>query len=337
MSSNRKVYEMPYLETPLSIGTLSLKNRLVMPPMGTRKALADGGIGEELIRYYDEKSKGGYIGLIVCEHCYITKQGKNRTGQISVADDSTIDGWRTIATVIHKNNSKAIMQLNHAGSASEPMATGFEAVAPTSIMNPQYPCSLPKELTDEAIQRIIKQFADAARRVREAGFDGVEIHSAHGYLLNQFYSPLTNKRTDSYGGNLNARIKIHLEVLAAVRRTIGDDFPLFLRLGACDYHEDGVQITDSLNAAAQFVKAGVDVLDITGGMSGFTRPGHTEPGYFSELSEAIKREVSVPVILTGGITEKSQADNLLMENKADLIGVGRAIAQDSTWAAQTMG
>jgi len=328
---------MPHLLEPLSEGRLHLKNRLVMPPMATSKALSDGSMSDALLDYYDEKSRSGAIGLVITEHCYITRQGMNRVGQPSIADDGTVDGWRRLVAVLHGNGSKVAMQINHAGAASTSAATGLEVVGPSDVPSPTGQGETPRELTHDEIAAIVEQFAAAARRVKEAGFDGVEIHAAHGYLLNQFFSPLTNKRTDRYGGDVFARIRLPLEVIAAVRQAVGEEFPVLLRLGARDYTEGGTSIEDSTIAAAEFERAGVDILDITGGLTGYLRPGHDEPGYFAELSEAVKGVVSIPVILTGGVTEPQQAERLLAEGKADLIGVGRAILKDSEWPSRAIG
>jgi len=327
---------MSHLLQPLSQGRLHLKNRLVMAPMATSKAEEDGSMSRGLLEYYDEKSRGGALGLIITEHCYITKQGQNRAGQPSIADDSTIEGWSRLAETIHANGSKTAMQINHVGGAADPAATGLEVVAPSAVAHPWKPDQMPRELTHEEIATIVSEFAAAARRMKRAGFDGVEIHAAHGYLLSQFFSPLTNKRTDEYGGDVNGRMRIHLEVIAAVREAVGEDFPVLLRLGASDYTEGGVSVEDSAIAAVEFEHAGLDILDITGGLKGYVRPDHAEPGYFAELSEAIKSVISIPVILTGGITEPQQAEALLAEGKADLIGVGRAILKDSEWAQRAV-
>ena len=326
---------MSYLLKPLDKCKLTLNNRLVMPPMATSKAEPDGKLSKDILDYYDEKSQGGYISLIIIEHSFITQEGKASERQLSIADDSVVEDLKKLTNIIHKNGSKAVMQINHAGSAASKDVTGYEPVGPSSIANARNG-NIPRELNKKEINGIIKNFVDAALRVKEAGFDGVEIHSAHGYLLNQFFSPLSNKRTDEYGGDLLGRIKIHLEIIKAVRYAVGDDFPILLRLGACDYMEGGSTIEDSKIATLEFEKAGIDVLDISGGFCGFAVSGLTSQGYFSPLTEAIKEVVSIPVILTGGITEADAAEKLLSEGKADLIGVGRAIYKDSSWVEKAV-
>ena len=326
---------MTYLLKPLTKGKLTLKNRLVMPPMATSKSEKDGRISEELLNYYDEKSRGGYIGLVIIEHSFITQEGKASDGQLSVADDSLVEDLKKLSNIIHENGSKTIMQINHAGSAASKAVTGYEAVGPSAIANPRIG-NVPKELTQKEIKDIIEKFKNAALRVKKAGFDGVEIHSAHGYFLNQFFSPLTNKRMDEYGGDLQGRIKIHLEIIKTVRESVGNDFPILLRLGASDYVEGGNTIKESKIAAVEFEKAGVDILDISGGFCGYITPEVNGQGYFSSLTEAIKEVVSIPIILTGGITEVDAAEKLLSEEKADLIGVGRAIYKDSKWAEKAI-
>jgi 2,4-dienoyl-CoA reductase-like NADH-dependent reductase (Old Yellow Enzyme family) len=227
------------------------------------------------------------------------------------------------------------MQISHAGSSTDEGITGVKPVGPSAIANPRKG-NVPRELTKKEIMNIINEFKDAAFRVKKAGFDGVEIHAAHGYLLNQFLSPLTNKRTDEYGGNIYNRIRIHLQVIEAVKSIVGNEFPLLLRLGASDYAEGGTTIEDSKIASMEFEKAGVSILDISGGLCGYSVDGRIGQGYFYPLTEAIKEVVSIPVILTGGITEAKAAEKLLEDGKTDLIGVGRAILKDSKWAEKTI-
>lgn len=321
---------MSDLLKPLKAGSLSLINRLVMPPMATSNC-PDGTITQGILDYYKEKSQGGYISLVIIEHSYTAKEGRASRNQVSIADDLNQDKLKELADIIHNNGSKAVIQINHAGIQADEAITGFPAVGPSAILNPKTN-KIAHELTDLEIKNIIKAFGAAAKRVKDAGFDGVEIHSAHGYLLNQFFSPLTNKRTDAYGGEVINRIKIHLEVIEEVRKAVGEGFPILLRLGASDYTEGGATIEDSLVAAKEFEKAGIDILDISGGFCGYKNPDATEEGYFSPLTEAIKKVVNIPVILTGGIVTAKAAEELLANGKTDLIGVGRAIFTDSNWA-----
>jgi NADPH2 dehydrogenase len=322
---------MTYLLKPLKVRSMNLANRLVMPPMATAKAEPDGKVGRALLDYYEEKSRGGCISLIIIEHSYITAEGKASNNQLSISDDAVIPGLQKLAAVIHKNGSKAAVQINHAGSAALREVIGTTPLAPSATANPRRG-DMPREITQREIVNIVNAFKDASRRAREAGFDAVEIHSAHGYFLNQFLSPLTNKRTDEYGGGISNRIRLHVQIIQAVRSSVGPDFPIQIRLGASDYTEGGTTIEDSMLAAQAFEKAGVDIVHISGGFVGYTPPGLAGQGYFAPLSEAIKRAVSIPVILTGGITDVEAAENLLAAKKADLVGVGRAILQDSTWA-----
>ena len=327
---------MSYLNKPLEKGKLKSKNRLVMPPMATAKSDEDGSLTKDILDYYNEKSEGGYIGLIIIEHSFVCKQGKASDRQLSISKDSDVDKLKELANIIHKNGSKAVMQINHAGSAASKTVTGIDVLGPSAVSNPFKSDTIPKELSIEEIKDIISQFKNAALRVKEAGFDGVEIHSAHGYLLNQFMSPLTNKRTDQYGGNLQGRIKLHLDIIKEVRSSVGQEFPILLRLGASDYMEGGTTIEDSIASAKEFEKAGLDMLDISGGFCRYSLPGHSEQGYFAPLSKAIKESVSIPVIVAGGITDVNVAEEILSDDKADLIGVARAILKDSKWAKKAM-
>lgn len=328
---------MPHLLEPLTVGSLHVHNRLVLPPMATLKASPDGHMSDDLLAYYAEKTAGGAVGLAITEHAFITKAGQNRPGQPSVATDDTIDGWRRLATAFHANGCACAVQINHSGASSTTATTGMDVVAPSDVTSPTATGeNSPRPLTVGEIATIVGEFAAAAARVKAAGFDAVEIHAAHGYLLCQFLSPITNKRTDAYGGSLENRFRLHLEVIAAVREAVGSDFPVLMRLGASDYLDGGTTIEDALVVAREIERAGVAVIDVSGGLTGFTRPGHTEPGYLAELSEAVKGVVSAPVILTGGVTEARQAETLLAEGKADLIGVGRAMLRDSEWAQRAV-
>ncbi len=318
---------MSIFNSPIYIGQMLLKNRLVMPPMATAKSSPEGQVTSDLCDYYSQRAAGGHIGLIITEHSYISPEGKASDGQLSISCDSDIDGLSQLTDVIHAGGSRVMAQLNHAGF----FAKVQNPKSASAVPNPRTG-AIPEEMSLQDIHKVIADFAAAAVRAKNAGFDGVEIHSAHGYLLNQFFSPLTNKRTDMYGGSsVERRLALHLDVIRAIRGSVGDGYPIALRLGACDYMEGGSTIEDGVQAARILEQAGIDMLDISGGFCGFVRPDVSGQGYFGELTEAIKGAVSVPVVLAGGITDSAAAEKLLEDGKADLIGVGRAILQDPTW------
>lgn len=328
------------LKDSIKIGKYTIKNRLVMPPMATATA-EKGAVTEKMVEYYRDRARGGAIGIIFTEHAYIARQGMARATQLSVAEDADMDGLRKLADVIQADGSVGILQMNHAGSAAFPDVTGLSVVSASPVIPPTPTLmgdgTIPQALKVEEIHAITGQFAAAAVRAKKAGFAGVEIHSAHAYLLNQFYSPLTNKRTDDYGGSIVNRIRFHREVIDAVRKAVGDDYLVSLRLGGCDYMDGGSTIEDCVYAARAFEQAGIDMLSLSGGMCRYTRQGHEEAGYFRDMSKAVKQAISIPVLLTGGVTKAAEAENLLADGAADLIGVGRAILKDAHWADEQLG
>lgn len=324
---------MSYLFTPIAVGNLTLKNRLVMPPMATAKADEEGRVTQAVCDYYQERARYSKVGLIITEHSYVCLQGKAHPGQTSMAEDADLAAWQRLTDIVHGEGVKIFAQLSHAGSAATSAVTRQVPVGPSSVFHPKQTKELPEEMTVAQIHGVAQDFGEAARRAREAGFDGVEIHSAHGYLLNQFYSPLANRREDEYGPqSVENRTRFHREVLQAVRREVGNDYPVAVRLGGCDYQEGGSTLEDCKEACCILEQSGADLLHLTGGMNGFVRPGHGEPGYFRDMSLAVKATAGVPVLLTGGITTLAQAEELLQQGCADLIGVGRAIFRNSHWA-----
>ena len=319
------------LQQPLQFKGLTLRNRIVMPPMATNKTL-DGSPCAEQIAYYRERAKG--TALIIAEHAYILPEGMASGTQLSMADDHVIDGFRALTDAIHGEGCLAVAQLNHAGAKA--LGSGLCAKAPSAIETKAGGLAL--AMSEDDISHVIEGFAAAALRARRAGFDGVEIHSAHGYLLNQFYSPLTNLRSDAYGAqSLEGRTRLHCEVIRAVRAAVGEDYPIAVRFGACDYLEGGSRIEEVPAAALAFEQAGADLIDISGGLCGYMLPGRTDSGYFRECSRAAKSALSVPVILTGGVTTAQEMESLLEAEAADLIGVGRAMLRDAHWSLKALG
>ena len=315
---------------PLNSNKISLRNRIVMPPMATGKT-PDGKPGKELFEYYKARANG--TALIIVEHEYVMNEGKAHDNQLSMADDTVIAAYQALTAAVHENGAKVFAQINHAGAKAS--NTGFRVVGPSAVAWKDG--EVPHALTKEEIGEVVAAFAEAAVRVKEAGFDGVEIHSAHGYLLNQFYSPLMNKREDEYSADtMENRTRIHREVIAEVKKAVGEDFIIGIRFGACDYCEGGSEIEDIPAAVKVFEEAGVDFIDVTGGMQGFVRPGHSEPGYLKELGLAAKEVATVPVILTGGVHTADDMEGLLREGAGDLIGVGRAMMKDADWSARAL-
>jgi 2,4-dienoyl-CoA reductase-like NADH-dependent reductase (Old Yellow Enzyme family) len=323
---------MAHIITPLKIGNLELKNRIVMPPMATSKAGAKGEITPALLQYYDEKTRGGYFGMVITEHAFVSINGKSNFNQISSAENSMISGLCQLSNIIHSNGCPVILQLNHGGSGTKTNVIASQPVAPSAVINPsKSDMELPRELKCDEIEKIVNNFANAALRGKQAGFNGVEIHSCHGYLLNQFLSPLTNKRTDKYGGNIKSRIHVHLQVLRAVRNAVGNDFPILFRLGATDRMAGGLSLDDCITATKELENAGANMIDISGGMCRYTVPGAENSVYFMKQAKAVKSAVSIPVMLTGGIRTIETAEFLLENNVSDLIGIGRPVFKDSNW------
>ncbi len=313
----------------IKVGTLELKNRLVMPPMATGKSAA-GIVTEDLLAYYQTRAENNRFGLIITEHSCITEGGRASKDQLAITDDAQVPELRRLTDAIHRGGSLTFVQLNHSGSAAMP-GVKCDPVSASSVNVPlKKLLKKPRALTVEEIHGLEECFAAAAVRAAAAGYDGVEIHSAHGYLLDEFYSLLTNKRTDEYGPqNIENRTRFLRETLKLVREAV--DVPVAVRLGGADYLPGGATEEDAVQACLLLEKEGVDLLDISGGMCFYSRPGHSEPGYFVSMTEKIRRAVSIPVLLTGGVKTEAEAEELLQAGKADLIGIGRAVFKDADW------
>ena len=315
---------------PFCIGNLELRNRIAMPPMATNFAGEDGSVNDRHIAYYVKRAKGG-VGYITFEHTGVLRQGRAFPNMTLIDSDQHIPPFRKLVEAIHKEDGKIVIQINHAGRQTSSSITGFSIVAPSAI-----PCpvrqEMPKELSPQEIQRIIEAFGEAAGRVKETGADGVEIHMAHGYLINQFLSPFSNMRTDEYGGDADRRMRMALEVLRAVRNKVGADFPVLCRLSANEYVEGGLKIEDSKKIAKALERTGADALHISAcvAASGYLNhpPYYAEEGVFVPLAQEIKSVVGVPVITVGRIRTPELANQIVEENKADLISMGRALIAD---------
>lgn len=331
-----EVSPVPGLFSPIEIKGKRIRNRVVLPPMATGLADDEGGVTDALIVHYRARAQAG-IGLVIVEHSFVTPKGRLSKRQLGIYDDRLIPGLRALSQAIKAEGAFAAIQINHAGSAASPDIIGGVPEAPSPIAHPRRG-TMPRELTQEEVSYLARAFGAAASRAKEAGFDAVEIHGAHGFLLTQFYSPLSNRRTDEYGGDRERRLRFPLQVVKEVKAAVGPDFPVFYRLGASDYMPGGLVPEDGQYAARSLEEAGIDVIDISGAFCGSEPPGPEakEQGYFLPLAAAIKPVVRVPVIITGGIREPHFADGIIREGKADFIGIGRPLFSGTGWMREAI-
>jgi len=313
---------------PLRVGPLELRNRIVMPPMATQLSTTKGEVTEGLIEHYARRAGG--LGLLIVEHAYVTVGGKLSERQLGIHDDALIPGLKKLVAKIHSLGTSIALQINHGGRWTDKEITGVEPVAPSPVTFEDGTSA--RGLSPDEIENLVEAFVEAAGWAVEAGFDAVEVHGAHGFLLNQFLSPLTNGRRDGYGGSLENRMRFPLNVVQGVKGRIGEA-PLLYRLGADDMKPGGFEIKEAKKFAQRLVEAGVNILDISGGLCGGS-PAQLQgrQGYFMPLAEAMKDVVDVPVIGVGGITEPEFADRIVRENRVDLVAIGRALLKDPDWA-----
>ena len=315
---------------PLTVRGITLRNRIVMPPMQSGRASFEGAVTNKLINFYVRRSPA--LGLPIVEHAYVSPMGKIGPKQLGIYDDALITGFEKLASGIHSVGAPAVVQINHAGAVANKKVIGATPVGP---------CTREKNrmLEKSELHAIADEYALAAERAVKAGFDGVELHGAHGYLLNQFFSPLINKRTDEFGGSLENRMRFPLMVVEGMRRRLCGRLLLY-RLGSDDLAPMGTHIQDAVVFAQRLEQAGVDVLDVSGGMCG-SEPKQLRQikGYFVPQAHEVKKAVHVPVIGVGGITQAEFADKLVSGGIVDLVAVGRALWHDFEWpkkAAETL-
>jgi len=312
---------------PLEVKGLTLRNRIVMPPMQTGRATVKGAVTDRLISFYVRRSAA--LGLLIVEHSYVSAGGKLSPKQLGIYNDELIDGLEKLSARIHAVGTPVVLQITHAGGVANRQVIGAEPAGPSATRNA-------RELKRSEIEALVEEFAVAAERAIKAGFDGVELHGAHGFLLNQFFSPLLNKRGDEYGGSLENRMRFPLMVVERVRESVRGRLLLY-RLGADDLDPNGTRAEDSATFATKLEQYGVDVIDVSGGLCG-SEPKQLRnvKGYFVPQAYEIKRAVKAPVIGVGGITDAEYADKLVRDGKVDLVAVGRALWKDPKWAEKAV-
>lgn len=330
---------MSSLFMPGKIGCLELPNRIIMAAMTTNFADEAGHVTHQMLAYYRKRAQGG-VGLIIIEATYVALSGKRFKHNLCIFDDSFIPGLRELAAVVKSAGARAAIQLNHGGRESSKAITGIDPIAPSSVASAYSgigPCGeVPKTATLEEISELIEAFGRAARRAREAGFDAVEIHGAHGYLISEFLSPLTNLRTDAYGGDVAGRTRFYSEVIRRCKELAGKDFPVITRINAHDFMPAGLQLEESLQAASILEKTGADAIHVSVGMHS-SRPYMIIPGMFisracnAEYAKRFKQVLGVPVICVGRINDPGLADEILRDQTADFVCMGRAFIADPDW------
>lgn len=316
---------------PLKINKMEIKNRFVVSGMVTCYANPDHMANEKFIAYHEAKAKGGY-GLIITEDYLISPEAGGFLNLFGLWNDELVESHRKLTERVHAAGGKIVCQIYHAGREAklEHSKTG-EIYAPSAIKDPTQPTT-PRELTVEEIKNYVVKFAETAAAAKKAGFDGVEIHGGHGYLLNQFMSPFSNRRSDEYGGSLTNRMRFPLEVVKAVREAVGPDYPLLFRMSSQEYVEDGLTIEESKAIAIMLEKASIDCINCSQGIYTtrwlITPPSYVTNGWAVDNAAEIKKVVNIPVTTVGRITDPIMADSILASGKADLVVMARASLAD---------
>lgn len=351
---------MSILFEPLSIGKLALKNRIVRSAFLENMATPDGLPTDETLRLYERLARGG-VGLIITGMAYVSPGGKGQPLQHGADTDAMIPAWRRITDSVHQLGGKIAMQIVHCGRQSNPKAlSGAQAVDPSASPNLYY-LTRSRAMTEDEIMQTVKDFGDAAARVKEAGFDAVQVHGAHGYLVSSFLSPLTNRRRDEWGGDAARRFRFAAEVYNAIRRAVGPDFPVLFKFNADDGMWFGLRSGESFPAAQRLAEMGLDALELSGGVfEGFLYSCRGsmpldiialdrnpivrqclltvfrlqkmfipfKEAYFLPYASKLKPTLKIPLILVGGIRTPETAERILETGAADFISMARPLVRE---------
>lgn len=317
---------LDHVFSPYTIKNVTFPNRLVVSAMVTNFCNKDGSASERYIAYHEEKAKGGF-GMIITEDYAIRVKGKGFSNVAGMWDDSLIDSHSELTRRVHQYDSKIIAQIYHAGRQTHQGVTGFPPEAPSAVPCPANK-QIPHELTVEEIKDIEQDFADCARRCKQAGFDGIEIHGGHGYLVAEFMSSYSNKRIDQYGGSLTNRMRFPLEAIAAIRKAVGEEFIVGFRISADELVPGGRTKEDTKTIALMLEAAGIDFLHVSAGVYGssyaIAPPQAIKHGWLTDFAKEVKEIVHIPVITVGRINDPLIADQIIRSGKADFVTMARA-------------
>lgn len=315
---------------PFRIGKLELKNRLVVSAMVTNYCYPDGTPTEKYLAYHEHKARGGW-GLIITEDYAIAPKAGGFTRLPGLWEGSQIQPHQELTRRVHQAGGKIVVQIYHAGRETSSSITGERPVAPSPIREPSMP-ETPRELTVEEIHQLVEQFGDCARRAQQAGFDGVEVHGAHGYLVGAFASPFANKRCDEYGGTIQNRARFAVEIIRNIKQKCGADFPVLYRMSAVEYVPGGLEIEEAKVLARLVEEAGADCIHCSQGVYASTQhiipPSVVARGAYVQNAAAIKGAVHIPVIAVGRINDIQVAESILQSGQADLVTMAQASLAD---------
>jgi 2,4-dienoyl-CoA reductase-like NADH-dependent reductase (Old Yellow Enzyme family)/NADPH-dependent 2,4-dienoyl-CoA reductase/sulfur reductase-like enzyme len=323
----------PHLLAPLQVRSMTLRNRVVMPPMGTNMAMPDGTVSDTQLAYYEQRARGG-TGLIIVENiCVAFPAGSNGTTQLRIDHDRYVPRLWELTERLHRHGTKVSIQLNHAGASANPARTGVPAMSSSDV--PSKPGSaVPVPMTLEQIAEIPGQYAAAALRAKRAGFDAVELHAGHSYLLCQFLSPLYNHRTDAYGGSPENRARLVREVLVAVRAAVGPTYPVMIRISADELVAGGNTLADSVELMRHLVDE-VDLIDVSAALAGNLQYQidrmDLPDGWRSGMARVFREEFGLPTIVSGNFRDPQVAERAVAEGDTDLVAIGRGLIADPWW------
>lgn len=340
--------EYPHFFSSANIGGASLKNRLVMSPMTMNYATEQGLATEKLIKYYLERAKGG-VGLIMMEGTFFDPVGRGYMNQLGISSDAHVEQLKPLPEAVHglNNQAKIFLQIHHAGWRCSSKLTGHQPVGPTALA--PYPGGeVCRELTRDEIKQLVESHVLAAVRTKQAGFDGVDIHCAHGYLVPSFFSQLSNRRNDEYGGDIEGRTRFLREIVRGIKQELGRDFPLTIKISGDDFIKGGLVRDDVIQIALLAQDAGIDGITISAGSVGGekigdlaqahqvlrTLPMMTQPGCLVPLAAEFKKSLKIPVTAVGRINTPALAEEIIASGKADLVAVGRPFLADPFFPAK---
>lgn len=322
-----------HIFSPMTIRHMTVKNRIVMMPMGTNFGEQNGEMSFLHINYYEQRAKGG-TGLLIVENASVdSPQGSNGTTQLRIDSDNYIPRLYKLCENVHKHGACIAIQINHAGASAMSSRIGMQPVSASDVPSKEGG-EIPRPLTKDEILNIVRKYAEAARRAQICGFDAVEIHAGHSYLISQFLSPIYNKRTDEFGGSAENRTRFARMILEAVRKQVGPHFPIFLRISADELMEGGNTLEDTL-AYLEYLEKEVDVFDVSCGLNGSIQyqidANYLPDGWRSYMARAVKEKFGKPCIAVGNIRHPQIAEEILAKGDADFIGMGRGLIAEPEW------